>query len=354
MKTQLSLTQLAQELERRRDAKKDFIAPTTELAMQDDARLYFTAPAEIGAQSTALEATAIAHDQIGEAMGIPGKYYDRMRAEAPGLLARNVNHWLQEKPRTRMVRTLDGQVRAFLSDRYNRIENEEIASTVLPILLEQEGVSIESAAITEERMYIKAVFSRIEGEVRPGDFVQAGVAISNSEVGKGAVKIEPLIYRLVCKNGMIVADQKFRANHVGARAAMGEGVYEMLSSEAIAADDKAILLKTRDIVRASFDMVRFEATITKMRESTTEKLEGNPAEAIKVLAKATSLNEFESGGVLRHLIEGGDLSRWGVVNAVTRTAQDVESYDRATELETLGGQILAMTPREFEPIRIAA
>jgi hypothetical protein len=36
--------------------------------------------------------------------------------------------------------------------------------------------------------------------------------------------------------------------------------------------------------------------------------------------------------VLKHLILGGSLTTWGLANAVTRAAQDAESYDRATEL----------------------
>jgi hypothetical protein len=36
------------------------------------------------------------------------------------------------------------------------------------------------------------------------------------------------------------------------------------------------------------------------------------------------------------------LSQWGLVNAITRTSQDVTDYDRATELERLGGVVLDM------------
>ena len=52
----------------------------------------------------------------------------------------------------------------------------------------------------------------------PGDIVQAGVMISNSEVGLGAVSIQPLVYRLVCTNGMIVNDMGERRHHVGRQA----------------------------------------------------------------------------------------------------------------------------------------
>ena len=53
-----------------------------------------------------------------------------------------------------------------------------------------------------------AAMIRTKGEPGTGDIVQAGVVISNSETGLGAVCIQPLIYRLVCSNGMVVNDAK--------------------------------------------------------------------------------------------------------------------------------------------------
>jgi len=76
-------------------------------------------------------------------------------------------------------------------------------------------------------------------------------------------------------------------------------------------------------------------------------------QAIEVLAKKHSLNNDEQRGILRHLIEGGDLSLWGMANALTRVSQDVESYDRATELETLGGSIVIMPHSEYRELLAA-
>jgi hypothetical protein len=45
--------------------------------------------------------------------------------------------------------------------------------------------------------------------------VQAGVVISNSEVGQGTLSVQPLIYRLICRNGLIAADRAMRKTHVG-------------------------------------------------------------------------------------------------------------------------------------------
>jgi hypothetical protein len=62
-----------------------------------------------------------------------------------------------------MVRTLDGKMRAFLSDRYRRLDNYDLAEAVLPILVEMgEGIRIVSTELTDSRMYIKVINERLE------------------------------------------------------------------------------------------------------------------------------------------------------------------------------------------------
>jgi hypothetical protein len=50
---------------------------------------------------------------------------------------------------------------------------------------------------------------------------------------------------------------------------------------------------------------------------------------------------------LQHLIRGADLSAWGLANAVTRTAEDVADYDRASELEAAGGRVIELAPADW-------
>ena len=58
----------------------------------------------------------------------------------------------------------------------------------------------------------------------------------------------------------------------------------------------------------------------------------------------------EQEGILKYLIEGGDLSLYGLSNAVTRASQDVASYDRATALEGIGWQVATMEPAQWKEI----
>ena len=116
-----------------------------------------------------------------------------------------------------MIRSMDygngRMARALLSDRYRRIDNMEIASAVLPLFAGQADMQVMSCEVTENRMYLKIVNKRLETDVVPGDTVQGGVIIPNSEVGLGAVSVQPLLYRLVCTNGMVVNDLGERRTH---------------------------------------------------------------------------------------------------------------------------------------------
>lgn len=356
MKTGISLSELARQLEERKTQKVDFITPTNQIELAVVPRdsdghkeVVLHVP---DAPAAEYGVRPIAHDQIGTHIEIPGRYYDRMLKDEPELLTRNVNTWLRRETKTkRMVRTMNGQARAFLSNRYQRIENDEIAEIALPILLGDRGLTVVSSEVTEKRLYIQATTSRVVGDVKVGDAVQAGVIISNSEVGHGSVSVQRIIYRLRCLNGLILPDGKYRANHTGARLDDNEALWK---DDTRAADDKAILLKVRDMVTAALDEGSFKASLAKMQESTEQKITGNPVVAIEVLANKLSVNDNEKGGILRSLIEGGDLSRWGVLNAVTHQAHTASDYDRSVEFERLGSKVLDLSPSEWKEVAEAA
>jgi len=92
---------------------------------------------------------------------------------------------------------------------------------------------------------------------------------------------------------------------------------------------------------------------TKMRDATLQKLEAGPTEVVEVVDRRYGLREGEKTGVLQALIEGADLSRWGLANAVTRASHDVKDYDRAIDLERLGGQIIELPPASWAALSAA-
>lgn len=358
MKSGRRLVDLAQELERQASAKRDFVihTGTTEFVpvageTTTDFALQFT----VGVQELQPVIRDLCHEQLGTHLGIPRVYYDRMRTQAPALLAQNVNAWFRLCPERRLVRTLDNGARAFLSDRYRPLDHHELAEAVLPVLAETPGVEIVSCEVTERRLYLKAVNHRVEGEVAVGDAVQAGVAIANSEVGDGALRIEPLVYRLVCRNGLIAADHRMRRMHTGSRLdGHGEVQWELLRDATKAQSDRALWMQVQDLVRAALTQALFQQILAKLQATTQQPISGDPTKAVEVTAEKFRLSDTEQGSVLRYLVEGGSLTRWGLVNALTRTAEDLDSYDRATEFERFGGQVIELPRRDWERIAQAA
>ena len=359
MKHGRTLTELARELERQRTAKHDYLLDTRKMhmdALSDDMQISITN--DNTGETLILGVNEIAHNQIGSNLGIPSKYYDKMRHENPELLATNVNSWFDKEPKVRMVRSLDGTMRAFLSDKYRRIDNYEIAQTVLPVIAEMPEAKIESCEITDERLYIKVVNPRLTTEVVPGDIVQSGMMITNSEVGLGSMTIQPLVYRLVCTNGMVINDARTRKYHVG-RGNQAAEDFTIYSDETLAADDRALMMKVQDAVKAVVDQTRFEKVVDMMRQAKDAKIvTANIPAMVELASTDFGYTKKEGEGILDYLIRGNDLSLYGFANATTRYAQDVASYDRSTALESVGYSILGMTPAQWNKLnaveRVAA
>lgn len=365
MKQGRTLTELAAEIERQRDSKKDVIAGTKAMVMHAEVPKGSPIGLRIG-ENLDFGINGVGHDQIGTHTGIPSKYYDRMAGEAPALLATNVNEWFNRFPAKRMVRTLDGNVRAFLSDSYRTLENADLAEAVFPVLFDLK-LEIMSCEVTERRLYIKAVDERIKKDVPRGhaigdgshqffDTISPAVIVANSEVGMGALSIEWGVFTKVCTNLATIAGAGMKKRHLGAKQGLidGEEIRHMLTDETKKVTDQAVWMQLRDVLKGAFEEARFEAYTDKLKGLSEQKIENDVVKVVELTSRRFGITETESKSVLRHLIEGGDLSRYGLLNAVTRTAQDLPSYDRASEFERMGGEIIELPANEWKQMAKAA
>lgn len=363
MKSGLSLMEFAAEVERRANNKKDLIANTANLRMIPP-EVKTTALLTVGDQAFGIN--DIAHGQIATYGEIPKTYYDKMRTQAPELLATNVNRWFEQFPANRMVRTLDGNARAFLSDRYRPLENEDLAEAVIPALMEL-GLDVMSSQITDRRLYIKCVDPKVTRELKAigGQFGDGGhnivrllapaITISNSEVGEGALSILGGVYDGFCSNLATFGERSTRKYHVGGKHELGgEETYAMLSDSTRRKTDEALWAQVGDIVKGAFNRANFDALCNKIADTQTQKIEGDVVKVVELTSKRFRMNEAEGKSILKHLIEGADLSRFGLYNAVTRASQDVEDYDRATEFERVGAQVLELPATEWKVLAAAA
>jgi hypothetical protein len=329
------------------------LSPEQERQSPDGFKMRFALNLDGQAQPFAVR--KLAHQQIAERVKVPWNYYERCMSEAPELVTENVNHWLTHSDDVRLVRTLDSQARAYLGDKYRPLDNYDLFTAVAPTLMGESarGMRIESIQITETKFYIKAFTDRITGEVKKGDVVQAGVVITNSEVGHGTLAVEPSVLRLLCLNGLTANDASLRRRHVG-RGSEIQGVEEYFSDATQRITDEAFWRQVNDVVRGAFDEIKFKSLVEKMQATLDNRIpEGGATlqEVSEVFQKRYSLSATEGDMILKNLISGGDLSHYGIVNAITATAKNGDlSYQRADELEHIGGQVLELSRSEWKEL----
>lgn len=348
MKQGVSPTDLYQEVQRQAALKKDFKVQTQALELQGASNL------AIKGQPEPFQVSDHMHSQIAARLDIPAKFYQRLRKEQPDMLDYNVNQLFQRKSETRMVRLMGNRARAFLSDRYMRRDHIDLMNYVLPDLLNAQkelGLEIASCQITERKLYIKFVTPKLRGDVRPGDPIEAGGIISNSEIGEGYLEVYPFVKRLICMNGAIIEEYGQRRAHVGKRVSIEEEALELYSDETLMADDHAYWLKIRDSIRTVLQPDRFQILLNKMQHAAQAPITRPVNLVVEELAQRHAFNQDEQDQILRNLVEGGiGFTQWGLANAVTQVANDTPDYDHATELERIGGTIIQLPASEWRAI----
>ena len=333
----ISIDTLVRQILTDAEHKQDFITPTKVLEFSDGEGLAW----EPG--QAPLSLTSHAMDQVLTYTGIPARFVDRLRADAPDLITLNVNRLLSTKgDDRRMLRTLNGKVRAFLSDRYRPLDYVDVAERLLPMIREA-GYQVVSAKITETRLYIHVISPRTEGELRVGDPVRFGWVISDSEVGMGTLSIQLFMDRLACTNGMIIPEFSKKKAHLGGRAEMSTDYLVSVSNETTKAADDALWFGVRDHIREFSTPTGIRRVMDRLKEQTEAKVEGDPTAVVQAVANKFLLREEESKSVLYSFLEKGDRSMWGLSNAVTQLANDHTDYDRGVEFEKIGGELLMLT-----------
>lgn len=353
MKQGNTMHDIMKELVLQQDMKKDYDVSPFRLEMTSDAQLLAR-----GISERPFECTKTMHEQIAQRTGIPTAYYGRMLEENRSLLSQNVNTWLRSGGNRHLtLRTFQGggehTARALLSDRYRMVDHLEVTDTVQRVLSQCEGLQLASAALTEDRLYYKYVFPKVSGEIRKGDVVQAGFVISNSETGQGACSILPLLFRLVCTNGMIVASQTngFRKYHIGRRRGLENDINTYVGDPY---DDGLLAAKIEDFLTTRLNDDAFSSYFERMRTAAQAVCTVPVKNLFERVAKKFSLTDSEMNRALVHFQSEGDNTLYGLSNAITRTAQDIASYTRASEMEALGWGILNMDNRTWKALNEAA
>ncbi len=226
------------------------------------------------------------------------------------------------------------------------------------------GLQVLSCDVTETRMYVKCIDASIQKDIPTGggimgdgghtifDTVSPAVSFGTSEIGAGAFYVEGGVWTEACTNLAAFGTSKMRKVHSGARHEVTDDVYALLTDETKDATDKALLLQVRDMLRGIFDRAKFDAQCMRLAGAGEDKMPA--AQAVDIITRAArkfTWTEGEREGILGSLLEGANFTRYGLHAAVTRYSQnDAVNYDRASELEKLGGDIIDLEPTAWREL----
>ena len=328
MKQGKSLKSLLAELQRQKNNSKDFIINTQSLELHTDKRGNSKLHLLENGKVYKFNVNENTHQQISSRLNIPYSYYQKLQTDSPALLDNNVNTFFKREPEKRLIRILDGTVRAFLSNSYHFIDNLDLVNIIIPILKDMK-VNVVSADITPTHLYLKAVNKKFQAEICNGDNIQAGFVISNSEVGLGSLKIEPLILCANNNNAFIYNQAVQSIRHRGQKLDSISTNINQISAD-----------KISNMIHSSIDQEAFN-NIIKQLQSTTNVSIYNTIQALNWLNQFT-ITQREKSDISQQFFINSDFTLYGLLNAVSASTKDSKSYERATELERIAGEMISL------------
>lgn len=359
MKAGMTLEGLLTEVQRQSTVKRDFVASTKDAIRMVPMPGY---PDEVALvlvkDEGELERFKIAehtHRQIAGRLAIPWKFYFRLLTDHTDMVIDSVNKLFEREPKDRLIRTLDGTARGFLSDRYKRIDNDYILENTLPAIVKGdiETRLLSSNVGPDGNLNLKVLFTDDDLAIDLGptardgspDIVHPGFSMRNDEVGKGKTSIKAFFYRSFCTNGCVFGTESafdFSRVHLGGKLLEGMD-YEVLSDRSKELEDLTIVSQIKDVMNALADRKFHDQLKQSLLAAKNTAEIVKPVAAMTHLAQEVGLSETEKDSALVNLISDLDYTKWGAVNAVTKMANsDDASYERACELEQIGADILRM------------
>jgi hypothetical protein len=171
------------------------------------------------------------------------------------------------------------------------------------------------------RLFARSVLPEVK-EVRPGDGFQGGVALRSTG---NSVWVHPYVFRLVCKNGAIMAQSL--------------QTLELQDMELLSAD--MALLQVREAIEICCSREAFTPSVEALRASRDRNADlaiGMMANLRRMTAKFPDSSNFTKR-ILDQFFEERDRSHYGLINAITAVARETREPERRWELESFAGSL---------------
>ena len=308
--------------------------------------------------------------QVLGTLDIPQVYADRLEARGHlDMLADDITKLMQREPKRHLLRTLDGGVDAFLSDRFKSFGNESLMFTALREV-KAAGAQVWDMRYSPDEFRLLAVAPHIADKVlldrtfegadgfrarwegKEGDVLNAAVTISNSETGGAKLNARLSILRLVCMNFCVHADGVARV-HLGKRLEAEDDGKVIFSEETQKLDEKLVWSQIADVIKSAFNPEKFREIVAKLNK-TTQRVIDKPTQAVDASIKAFALPAEYKEAILEELLGSGDRTQYGLANAINARANPTNGRNITDEvrsrLEDVAGEILEMDDAGFKTL----
>jgi len=283
--------------------------------------------------------------QLGDKFNIPRKYVGYLNESDWGRqLLNNVltEHSANIDRNRLLVRTVGDETRAVLSDKYRRLNSNEIYESFIKGCHNM-GAVIYDAYYSETKSYIHTIIPRVYTIETPNNgnvYSVFGARIGNSDYGDGALGVRAFQMNVACLNGM-VTDTLLKQIHLGKRLPddinFSERTYTLdTRAMASAIDDimvsvlspNRIMETVQNVYKASHEMIDIDKEIIKLPRMGFTKEETS-------LVQTKLLQSDPSQGVV------GAPTRWKLSQAITAVSNDIGER-RKQELDELAGKIASI------------
>lgn len=316
------------ELEEENEMRQDLIIPLSGLRMLDDGNLFSDSYGE-------LEVGDEAFRHLAKAFKLNSPHLEMLKNE--GLtdnVADQFNHFFKNTGvgNKKKFRLDDNRVKGIVNPNFSVYDDYDLMSAMGELRETIPELKLETFYRDDKRSHARFVLEdseRIVGfdseEDGNPDEVQTGFDIQNSEIGYGKLQINPMLYRLVCSNGMRSAE------------ANGDAISRRHSSFSKFDLDRNI----RDSVELSIQ--ESTNTIVSIQKSKDVRI-NEPYKEIERIGKQERVKKDDISRLQDTFDIEPQENLFGVMNSFTRYGRILEDEENDNEgrvkFENLAGKIL--------------
>lgn len=276
--------------------------------------------------------------QIAENANLPVKFLDSLAATDWGrsLIAHNLSQIFQHRDAKRhLVRTLNGEVRGFLSDSYRRLDSRPIVEAFVSGV-RRLGALPYKGIVTDTKIAIQAILPDVF-DVIPGEVIAFVLSLENSDFGNGALSLRIGALRIWCDN-LAVFEENMRQIHLGRR--LDENV--VFSQRTYVLDTKTTVSALEDIIGVQLNREGLKRRMELL--AVTAQKAVNPEAAMKMLREALGIGKaqevidaYKSADI--EMLPAGN-NAWRLSNAISWVGGKETDGEKKLELLKLAGRVL--------------